>query len=344
MKKSWKVKDIVAILASLLFVGALIIFSYLILPVSHDNVWKEIEIPEGSSFSKVVTILSDEGIIKNRFAFHVLGRVTKTDRSMKAGFYNLNSSMSPLEIHDRLRKGMIVEYSIMIPEGSGMSSIRRKLADVELVDDDSWQLATDSAFLESLNIRSPSLEGYLYPDTYKFAKGADPRHIFSIMVQRMRDQFDETLMARARELEMTENEVLTLASIIEKEAIYDSERPLISAVYHNRLKKGMKLQADPTVLYGVKKRWKRIRYRDLRRVTPYNTYQINGLPPGPIASPGIQSIKAALYPADTDYLFFVAMNNGKHFFSTTGEEHAEAVDLYQRNGYNKARNGKSKIN
>jgi len=131
---------------------------------------------------------------------------------------------------------------------------------------------------------------------------------------------------------LSQTEVITLASIIEKEAIYDSERPLISAVYHNRLKRNMKLQADPTVLYGIKKRWKRIRYRDLRRVTPYNTYVIKGLPPGPIASPGIKSIMAALFYEDVDYLYFVAMNNGKHHFSRTGKEHMKAVVAFQRNG------------
>ncbi len=164
------------------------------------------------------------------------------------------------------------------------------------------------------------------------------------MVQRLRKSFNEPLRRRAKELSLSENEVLTLASIIEKEAIYDFERPLISAVYHNRLKKNMKLQADPTVLYGVKKMWKRIRYRDLKRATPYNTYIIKGLPPGPIASPGIKSIKAALYPAGVNYLYFVSMNNGKHHFSHSAKEHVKAVDLYQRNGYNKANNVEKKIN
>ena len=164
------------------------------------------------------------------------------------------------------------------------------------------------------------------------------------MVQRMREELDDQLLARAAELGMTENQLLTLASIIEKEAIYNIERPVISAVYHNRLKKNMKLQADPTVRYGVKKKWKRIRYSDLRKETPYNTYVIKGLPPGPIASPGIKSIKAALYPADADYLFFVSKNNGTHYFSRTGEEHVKAVALYQRNGNNKTKEQKEKIN
>jgi len=187
----------------------------------------------------------------------------------------------------------------------------------------------DRKFLDSLDIDAPSLEGYLYPDTYRLPKGIEPEEIFTIMVQRMREKFDESLRRRAEELGMTENEVLTLASIIEKEAMYEREMPLISAVYHNRLKRGMKLQADPTVLYGVRDKDRRIRYIDLKRSTPYNTYVIEGLPPGPIASPSIESIRAALYPADVDFLFFVSKNDGTHYFSRTGQEHRRAVLRYQ---------------
>ncbi len=252
--------------------------------------------------------------------------------------------MIPVQIFKDLIAGRTVQYSITIPEGSTLEDIRKKFKGTGLIDKESWQLVYDKDFLDSLEVHAPSLEGYAYPDTYNFPKGTEPRTIFKIMVQRLMENFKEPLRRRAIELGMTENEVLTLASIIEKEAIYNFERPLISAVYHNRLKKKMRLQADPTVLYGVKERWKRIRYRDLRRVTPYNTYIIKGLPPGPIASSSIMSIKAALYPAKVNYLYFVSMNNGKHHFSFTGEEHEKAVDVYQRNSYNKTQNGKKKVN
>ena len=185
--------------------------------------------------------------------------MTLSDKEMKAGFYNFNTFMNTLEIFNRLKKGMIVEFTITIPEGSDLTFIKSRLEENGLIDEKSWQLVRDREFLRSLTIDAPSLEGYIYPDTYKFAKGADPKNIFSIMVHRMMDKFDESMIARAGEIGMTVNEVLTLASIIEKEAIYDSERPLISAVYHNRLKRNMKLQADPTVLYGIKNRWKRLR-------------------------------------------------------------------------------------
>ncbi len=344
MKQTRRSREIIAILASLVFFMAAYVFIYLIMPVSGDNKWKEVDIPKGASYSKGVDILVNEGFVKNRIVFLLMGRLTGTDRTMKAGYYNLNKFMNPLEIFDRLRKGMIVEFMITIPEGSTLDDIRLKLKEIELIDDNSWQIVTDKNFLASLNIAGPSLEGYIYPDSYNFAKGTDPKYIFGIMVQRMREKFNEPLLKRADELGMTENEVLTLASIIEKEAVYDSERPLISAVYHNRLKKNMKLQADPTVLYGIRYRWKRIMYSDLMRVTPYNTYVISGLPPGPIASPCIKSIQAALYPDNSGYLFFVSMNNGRHYFSRSGEEHIKAVALYRRNNDDKDKDGEKESN
>ena len=195
-------------------------------------------------------------------------------------------------------------------------------------------LVHDPDFITELGITAPSLEGYLYPDTYNFAKGVNPRDIFRMMVQRLRKYFDQELLKRAEEVGMSEREVITLASIIEKEVVYNSERPLVSAVYNNRLKSNMRLQADPTVNYGVLKQANSITRIDLKRVTPYNTYAIYGLPPGPIASPGIRSIRAALNPANSDYLYFVSKNNGTHHFSRTGIEHMKAVMIYQRGGGN----------
>jgi UPF0755 protein len=313
------------------FTGSFL-FTHLLTPVSFNKTWKEVEIPEGSSYAKGIDILLDNGILNNKFALLLLGKITGSEKLLKPGYYYLSSSMSPLQIFDDLIKGKTIQYSVTIPEGSTLKDIKKRLVDLKLMDDDGWQLAYDEDFLSSLNINAPTIEGYLYPDTYSFSKGTAPEIIFKIMVQRLREIYNEPLRARAKELNMTENDVLTLASIIEKEAVFDSERPLISAVYHNRLKKNMKLQADPTVLYGVKRRWKRIRYKDLKRSTPYNTYVIKGLPPGPIASPGEKSIRAALYPADVTYMFFVSKNDGTHYFSSSGEEHVKAVNFYQVNG------------
>ncbi len=329
VKKSLKV---IAVTGSLGVLICLVAFITVIAPVSFNEHWKEIHIPEGASFIKGLQILQDDGIIGSKFGLLILAKITGADTQLKPGYYSLSASMSPLQIFDDLIQGRTIQYRITIPEGSSLNDIRTVLLDYELMNEEAWQLVYNEEFLDLLGINAPSLEGYIFPDTYKFPKGIDAKIIFKIMVHRLRDLFDEFLDARLAELGMTENEVLTLASIIEKEALFDSERPLISAVFHNRLKKRMRLQADPTVMYGVNTKRKRILYKDLRRKTPYNTYKIKGLPPGPIASPGEKSIKAALYPAAVDYLYFVSRNNGTHHFSSTNKEHWKAVVLYQRGG------------
>jgi len=322
--------EVIFLISTFFFLIGIIVYLTLFTTIYPEGKWKEVMIPKGANYSQAVSILNKEGIIKNHLPLLILGRLIKIDKKLKAGYYNLNTSMTTWEIFNRLKKGMIVQYIITIPEGSMLEDIKLRLKAVNLIDDESWQLVKDKDFLNSLGIDAPSLEGYLYPDTYNFAKGISPSDIFSIMVQRLRENFDQSLQKRARELGMDENEVLTLASIIEKEAAVDSERPIISAVYHNRLKKGMRLEADPTVVYGIKKISEGITKADLRRKTPYNTYLNKGLPPAPIASAGIKSIKAALYPAKVDYIYFVSKNDGTHYFSNNSKDHEKAVAIYQR--------------
>ncbi|MBI4687156.1 MAG: endolytic transglycosylase MltG [Nitrospirae bacterium] len=316
--------------SSVILFGALSLYLSLFVPSSFfKEVWKEVRIPDGVTYTEGINILKREGIIKNRLVLLFLGRITMTDRRLRAGYYNISTSMSTWDIFNRFRKGMIIEYAITIPEGSTMDEIRLKLAEKGLAADETWRLVIDRGFLQSMGIDAPSLEGYLYPDTYNFAKGMDTENILKIMVARLRQNLNAQLLQKAKAIGMSEKEVLTLASIIEREARADEERALISAVYHNRLKKNMRLQADPTTIYGVKRLGEKITRSDLRRRTPYNTYVIKGLPPGPIASAGIKSIRAALYPADTGYLYFVSKNDGTHHFSSTSEEHVRAVVLYQ---------------
>ncbi|MBI4843312.1 MAG: endolytic transglycosylase MltG [Nitrospirae bacterium] len=312
----------------------ILLFAYLKINTSvlPRGEWKEIGIPEGANYRQVLRILKENKIIKNDLLLLLLGKALKTDTRLRAGYYKLSASLTPWDIFKIFRDGNIVEYTVTIPEGSSLDAIKSIFAETNLLDNESWELVDDPAFLEFLGVRGASLEGYIYPDTYKFAKGANPRDILTVMVDMMRQKFDSKLRERAREIGMSENEVLTLASIIEKEACVDSERALISAVYHNRLKKNMKLQADPTVQYGTERAGCKILKQDLKNETPFNTYVITGLPPGPIASPGLKSIKAALYPAEANYLFFVSKNDGTHHFSHTGEEHVAAVALYQKNG------------
>lgn len=327
--------DLLSIAVSFAFLACGLLLIHLIMPVSFDNEWREVRIPEGSSYTEGLGLLEKSRIIEGRTALLFLAKITGSDKQLKPGHYKLSSSMSPLEIFNTLIEGRTIQLSVTIPEGSMLSDIKKKFKDLDLIDDGSWGLVYDSGFIAGLGINAPSLEGYLYPDTYKFPKGTAPETVLRQMVKRLDEVFDGSLQKRAGELGMTRNEVLTIASIIEREAVFDIERPIISAVYHNRLKKKMRLQADPTVLYGLERNEKRIRYRDLKRKTPYNTYVIRGLPPGPIASPGIKSIRAALYPDDVDYLFFVSKNDGAHHFSRTNKEHARAVALYQLNGRGK---------
>ena len=300
-------------------------------PAQTGNAKSEIEIPRGSTFRQAVDILYDQKLIRDKNIFLLFGRLTGADRKIRAGFYSIWSSMTPFDIFKIIRRGQIIEYEIKILEGDSLWEISGQFEKNDIMKEKEFmRLAHDPEFLGSYKITSRSIEGYIFPDTYRIPKGVSPKDALGSMIDKMREKFSSDLLARMKKMGMTENEVLTLASIIEKEAVVDSERPLISAVYHNRLKKKMQLQADPTSIYGIKKSGEKITRSDLLRKTPYNTYQIKGLPPGPIASPGLKSIKAALYPADVPYIYFVSLDDRTHQFSTTAEEHIEAVKLYRQ--------------
>lgn len=198
------------------------------------------------------------------------------------------------------------------------------------------RLLRDRAFISALGIRAETLEGYLYPDTYKFPRGAKAKDVLAAMVERLRQVYGPELQARAHDLKMTQHQVLTLASVIEKETGVNEEREEISAVFHNRLKKGIPLQSDPTVIYGLPAFDGNIRKKDLSSPSPYNTYRVAGLPPGPIANPGIDAIRAALYPSNSRALYFVSKNDGTHQFSSTLAEHNEAVEKYQKRPFRRS--------
>jgi UPF0755 protein len=299
------------------------------LPVGNKNI--EIEIPKGATFRQAAEIFSREGVIRDKSLFLFVGRIGRIDRKIRAGYYSIYSSMNTLDLLRVLRKGQIIEYEVTVVEGDSLREIGDKLSEKGIVDkDDFRELSSDADFLSSYHIAAPSLEGYLFPDTYKIPKGMDPEEAIGMMINKMREKYSGKLAARAAEIGLSEREVLTLASIIEKEAVTDEERPLISAVYHNRLRKKMPLQADPTAIYGIKSSREKITAEDVRRKTPYNTYRIKGLPPGPIASPSMKSIMAALYPANVPYLYFVSNNDGTHHFSVTAEEHEIAVKSYRQ--------------
>ncbi len=310
------------------------------LPVGNKNI--EIEVPKGATFRQVIEIFSQEKLLRDKNIFLFIGRITGLDRKIRAGYYSIYKSMNALDLLKALRKGQIIEYEITVIEGDSLREIARKLSEKNIVSEENFnELSYDKDFLSSYNIHAPSLEGYLFPDTYKIPKGMDPKEALGMMINKMREKYSDKLAARAAEIGLTEREVLTLASIIEKEAATDEERPLISAVYHNRLKKKIPLQADPTAVYGVKSSKEKITSEDLKRKTPYNTYAIRGLPPGPIASPSLKSIIAALHPADVPYIYFVSNNDGTHNFSVTAEQHELAVRAYREKKQMEKENNKS---
>lgn len=324
----------------------LVILSYigfeLLVPVQPRGGKIEIEIPQGATFRRAMEILYDQRLIRDKNIFLLIGRLTGADRKIRAGFYSIWSNMSPLDIFKILRRGQIIEYEIKILEGDSLLEIADYFEKAGIIKKEEFmKLAKNRAFLNSYKIEAKSIEGYIFPDTYKIPKGIQPEKAIGSMIDKMNEKFSYELLGRMEDMSMTVNEVLTLASIIEKESVIDSERPLISAVYHNRLKKHMRLQADPTSIYGIKSSKDKITKEDLLRKTPYNTYQIKGLPPGPIASPGLKSIMAALYPADVPYIFFVSLDNRAHQFSTTIEDHNRAVKLYRQKQQELKDNAKS---
>ena len=298
---------------------------------------KVVYIPDRTSFQLIAALLEREELIKSRLAFVWLARYLSADRKIQAGEYELNASMTPAEILSRLTLGQVVLHPILIPEGLTMVQIADIFEQQRLVDrHEALRLMKDPAFIASLGIKADTLEGYLYPDTYKFAKGVKPKEVITTMVEHLRQVYGPDLEARAQELKMTQHEVLTLASVVEKESGSNGEREEISAVFHNRLKKHIPLQSDPTVIYGLPNYDGNIHKKDLLSPSPYNTYRISGLPPGPIANPGIQSIRATLYPSNSRALYFVSKNDGTHQFSATLAEHNEAVEKYQKRPFRRS--------
>jgi UPF0755 protein len=296
-----------------------------------------IRIPDRASFQQVAALLEREQLIKSRIAFVWMGRLQSADRKIQAGEYELNPSMLPAEILARLLGGQVVLYPVLIPEGLTMVQIADIFGQQGLVNrEELLRLMKDPAFVASLGIKADTLEGYLYPDTYKFPKGVKAKDVLSTMVEHLQQVYTPELQAREQELKMSRHEVLTLASVIEKESASNGEREEISAVFHNRLKKHIPLQSDPTVIYGLPNYDGNIHKKDLMSPSPYNTYRISGLPPGPIANPGIQSIRATLYPSNSRALFFVSKNDGTHQFSNTLAEHNQAVEKYQKRPFRRA--------
>jgi UPF0755 protein len=284
----------------------------------------------GQGLRRTADALKHDGLVSDALRFTILARLDKKDKLLKAGEYFISTAMTPREILGQMVEGRVYLYRLTIPEGYNLVQIAEAVAAAGLESEATFLDATrDPESARSLGIEAATLEGYLFPDTYYFPKGLDSAAIIATMVKQFRAAFKPAWEQQAKALGMTVHEVVTLASIIEKETGAPDERPLISSVFHNRLKRGMRLETDPTVIYGIPDFDGNIKRRHLTTHTPYNTYKIKGLPPGPIASPGALAMEAALYPAQSDYLYFVSKKDGTHQFSTTIKDHNAAVRKYQ---------------
>ena len=303
---------------------------YFVTPLRKGGPDQVFIVREGATLRQVSGELELRGLISGRELFLIWARVMGYGRGIKAGEYLLNSGMPPLEICGVLRRGAIMTHPVTIPEGFNMDQIGALLQKKGLADKKKFLgLAADKELTGRYFINGPSLEGYLYPDTYQFGRGLSVMSIIHVMVTRFHEVFSP-FKERAELRGMTMEEVVILASIVEKETGRAGERPVIASVFLNRLKKRMRLESDPTVIYGIRDFNGNLTKRDLASYTPYNTYVIHGLPPGPISNPGLDAIRSVLYPAKTDYLYFVSKNDGSHFFSRTLPEHNRAVRFYQK--------------
>lgn len=291
----------------------------------------KIFIPKGSTLSEIEKTLAGEGALRYPLAFRILTVGTMTGTKLQHGEYALPAPLSAFELWRKIVSGDVAKYQVTILDGSTIYDIAETLGNLELADSGNFLAAATSPDVAvKMGTPGPTLEGYLFPDTYLFVKEMPPEEIIGIMVRRFHKKFTPEMESMAEKDGFTPHQIVTIASIIEKETGMETEKPLISAVIRQRLSLGMPLQMDPTVIYGLKKFDGNLTRKDLRTLHPYNTYQNQGLPPGPISNPGLSSLQAAVNPADTDYLYFVSRNDGSHQFSRTLREHNKAVAVYQK--------------
>jgi len=292
------------------------------------------DIERGQNASEITRRLLDQGLIRHTVPFLWNYRLFFRGQSLKAGEYTLQAPLSPRDILIMLTEGRVTLHPLTIPEGLTRIETADLLQQDYGIDRTLFLKASAGAEpIETLDPDAPDLEGYLFPETYHFPKNTSPEHIVSSMVQEFAAVFTDAWRKRCEEIGFTIRECVILASLIEKETSLSEEKAVVSAVFHNRLRIGMKLDCDPTIIYALKQEGRfrgRLLIRDLSLDSPYNTYRFAGLPPGPIANPGRDSLFAALYPADVRYLYFVSRNDGSHHFSLTFKEHQNAVIRYRR--------------
>ncbi|WNG60507.1 endolytic transglycosylase MltG [Archangium gephyra] len=304
-------------------------------PVTLPSEGVTLAVPNGTGPRTIARMLADAGIVTDPELLYLYIRREGVGPRLKAGEYLFEGTLTPAQVVEQLASGKVKLYRFTVPEGLRIEEILPILAGSELKLDlgELERLASDRNFLREAGVPAASLEGFLYPDTYAFTRSATAEKVLAKMVQRALEEYRKADARRKDGVKLSLLETFTLASIVEKETGQPQERPRISCVFHNRLRQGIKLETDPTVLYAMKLQHgvysRNITRRDLRTPHPYNTYTTPGLPPGPIASPGAAALQAALHPLDCDDLFFVSRNDGTHIFCPTLECHETAVRKWQ---------------
>ena len=300
-------------------------------PQTNIDSMEKVRIDHGTTLSNISDKLNKRGLVSNKWVFEFLTKIKGLEKSMQAGTFRLSNVHTNNEVINNIVFGSPDRKKITFLEGWNMNQVAKHISkELDFNYSEVIKLLSDEELIRDLQINSNTLEGYLFPETYYFFEGVDKTSVIKRLVKEHKKFWNNANLSKADSLGFTPYEIITLASIIEGEAIYDSERSIISAVYHNRIKIGMKLQADPTVQYIIDDGPRRLLNKDLRIKSPYNTYIYQGLPPGPINSPGKQSLIAALSPQDNDYLYFVAKGDGYHTFSRNEKEHERAKRAFQR--------------
>jgi UPF0755 protein len=334
MFPSFRLRVLLLFLLGVPFFWFLWIWAYALNP-GPSSTMKQIEvlIPRHTGLSAIEKILAENKVIQHDSRFSMLVMLTGAASKLRAGEYAFEPGQKPLEVIELLKKGRVLYREVAIPEGTEMVKIAEILAADGWVDMQRFlELLRDPEMLETMEINADSLEGYLFPDTYYLSKSQlDEKGIIRMMVERQKEVYDDIVKGvDDNVLGLAPHEIITLASIVEKETGNPAERPLVASVFLNRLAKGMRLQADPTVRYGLKDHSGLLTRKDLKKITPYNTYIIPSLPPGPITNPGRASIEAVITPAQTDYLYFVAKDETSHHFSRNLKEHNRAISKYRK--------------
>lgn len=338
MRIDFKNKKLLTVVAVILLLTLLPLLRFALFvgtPAGTGGTAKVFDFSTGTSLKRFAAELEQERIISSARLFVWQARLKGATDRLQAGEYRFTDGMTPAEILRRMVAGEVSARRFTVPEGYSIYQIAALLQEQHILDGQRFlRQARNPVLLGELGIGGPSVEGYLYPCTYRITAKMDEAALIRQMVAQFDKVFAAKFAALAKRRGMSLREVVTLASLIEKEAVVPDERPLISSVFHNRLRKKMRLQSDPTAVYGIRAFAGPVSKQDILRRTPYNTYLIDGLPPGPIGNPGSPAIAAALSPVKSSYLYFVAKNDGTHYFSTTLSEHNDAVRTYLKTNRN----------